>query len=495
MTAKRPEVDFTPTHSRFLLQSTQKNYQIQYAPLYTQRLAILREEFRSRMDPAKKKRLIEKIINLNEDDEVVLVCGTLYKDQKLKPSVMDEFAIMNVEEYDPRERSVKELQNFSSPEDFLVLEDESGRVPLIGVSSEIVAQLTTGIVLVAKGKLLETGQFETSEFLFPGDPLSPISTSGADSLSSSSGSASANDEAMMTEGLDDDDDDENKDPRRSSSSSAAKYLLLVSNLNSGAAASRDPLSMHLLVDFVCGHLRGDEIGKRVCRVVVAGGSVACPSSSSSSSGTLPISSGTSLDAKLSSQAQEQLVDPIRHADRALAEMASCVPVDVMPGAGDPCSASLPQQPFYSCLFPHASRLSSFSTVSNPYSFTLDGGKTRVVGTSGQPVDNVLKYTRGMGALEAMQRCILQWRHLSPTSPDTLACFPFLDRDPFVVGCGGEELPSLFFSSAPKGGAFETVFAKNVRFVNVPDFTATGQVVVVDVTSPALDATVLTFSSF
>ena len=39
---------------------------------------------------------------------------------------------------------------------------------------------------------------------------------------------------------------------------------------------------------------------------------------------------------------------------ALMELASGVPVDVMPGATDPASAALPQQPLHRCLFPGAS---------------------------------------------------------------------------------------------------------------------------------------------
>lgn len=40
-------------------------------------------------------------------------------------------------------------------------------------------------------------------------------------------------------------------------------------------------------------------------------------------------------------------------DMALTELASGVPVDVMPGASDPASAALPQQPLHRCLFPAA----------------------------------------------------------------------------------------------------------------------------------------------
>jgi DNA polymerase delta subunit 2 len=34
---------------------------------------------------------------------------------------------------------------------------------------------------------------------------------------------------------------------------------------------------------------------------------------------------------------------------------------------------------------------------------------------------------------------LRWRHLAPTAPDTLACYPFADADPFVL----QECPHVY----------------------------------------------------
>lgn len=38
---------------------------------------------------------------------------------------------------------------------------------------------------------------------------------------------------------------------------------------------------------------------------------------------------------------------------ALSELAAAMPVDLMPGAGDPATAALPQQPLHRCLLPGA----------------------------------------------------------------------------------------------------------------------------------------------
>ena len=43
--------------------------------------------------------------------------------------------------------------------DFLMIEDESGRMTLLGLES-LVDTIVTGVVLALKGHILETGQFQ-----------------------------------------------------------------------------------------------------------------------------------------------------------------------------------------------------------------------------------------------------------------------------------------------------------------------------------------------
>lgn len=72
----------------------------------------------------------------------------------------------------------------------------------------------------------------------------------------------------------------------------------------------------------------------------------------------------------------------------LTQLAAGLPVDVMPGEGDPASAALPQQPLHRCLFPGASTFATFTPVTNPHEFSADG--VAFLGTSGQNVDDVWK---------------------------------------------------------------------------------------------------------
>jgi DNA polymerase delta subunit 2 len=73
-------------------------------------------------------------------------------------------------------------------------------------------------------------------------------------------------------------------------------------------------------------------------------------------------------------------------DRCIAEIATALPVDMMPGPSDLASHALPQQPLHRCLFPLASQFETFHRVTNPYHFSADG--VSFLGTSGQNVQDI-----------------------------------------------------------------------------------------------------------
>jgi DNA polymerase II small subunit/DNA polymerase delta subunit B len=79
-------------------------------------------------------------------------------------------------------------------------------------------------------------------------------------------------------------------------------------------------------------------------------------------------------------------------DLVMTELAAALPVDIMPGPDDPANVSLPQQPLHQCLFPGAAPYSSFRRVTNPHAFELGG--CLLLGTAGQNVDDMAKYTHG-----------------------------------------------------------------------------------------------------
>ena len=241
------------------------------------------------------------------------------------------------------------------------------------------------------------------------------------------------------------------------------YVALVSGLQLGAPGV-DPLAATLLVAWLAGALggRGEAtLASGVVRVVVAG-DLLC---------ALPPVSGH-LDAKAASRH----AGPLRDADALLTQLAAAAPVDLMPGRNDPSNAALPQQPLHACLLPQASRYATLARVSNPHEFELGG--VRVLGTSGQNVDDLYRCTSVEDRLQLLA-ATLQWGHLAPSAPDTLACYPFFDRDPFLI----RDAPHLLFAgNQPQYGTAMHRYTPNgavARLVLVPSFATTGTIVLVN----------------
>ena len=83
---------------------------------------------------------------------------------------------------------------------------------------------------------------------------------------------------------------------------------------------------------------------------------------------------------------------------------------------------------------------------------MDG--VSVLGSSGQNVDDVYKYSVGEDRLDIMHR-MLQWGHFVPTAPDTLTSYPYSDSDPFII----EHTPHVLFAGNQPAFATRMVTGK------------------------------------
>ncbi len=76
-----------------------------------------------------------------------------------------------------------------------------------------------------------------------------------------------------------------------------------------------------------------------------------------------------------------------------------------------------------------------------------------LGTAGQTVDNMkMVMKENVPTMDIMKKT-LAWRHIAPTAPDTLACFPFAAEDPFIL----ESSPHVYFCG--NQDKFETCLAE------------------------------------
>ncbi|KAG6401186.1 hypothetical protein SASPL_138034 [Salvia splendens] len=402
----------------------------QYSQIYFARLHLMRTMLYSLLPTWKPHLPSCNVLGLEQGKECVIV-GTLYKHMKLKPSVLDEYS---------KERSASPLvqpRNFLHSDDYLVLEDESGRVKLRGALL-LPSVYVTGIVVALHGKETGAGDFEVEDLL----------------------------EAGLPHQID-----------RPLNSGEDKFVVFVSGLSVGST-SANPLQFQLFVDHITGHL-GDEkeqgMAAQIVQVVIAGNSV-------------EIGRGLLNGQNLGPKDQSKLSEPIKELDILMSQIAAGIPVDIMPGEADPANFALPQQPLHRCLFPGSAAFNTFRSCTNPHSFELDD--VRFLGTSGQNIDDLAKYSDATCKLEFLERT-LRWRHIAPTAPNTLGCYPFTDRDPFFI----EMCPHVYFIGNQE--KFDTSVIKGsdgqvVRLVCIPKFAETGTAVMLNLRN--LECHALTFGS-
>lgn len=396
----------------------QKSYNQQFSHVYVSRLLQLRDAITRRIEEtagdgrSDGASVLPKIIDLKDGDECIII-GTVLKVLHEKPNLFD--ALISEDGVTPIEKLNKKL---ASEDDQLILEDESGRVELIGDID--VGQLVTGVVLGARG-VMSAGEngFSVKQIYLPEFPP------------------------------------QHALPEREES----EYVALVSGLSIGRNTDTNPLRTHVLVDYLAGRIGDDQekqFVSKIVRTIVVGNSV---DTSSVISENLARHVSTSVVKKKKTVEELELeADPMKNVDELLSSLACAMCVDIMPGQSDPSNYTLPQQSFHPCLFPRSSRFASFRAVTNPYE--ADIGGVQFFGHAGQPLDSILQCTLkkdnamtdgdddSIGgqdqALDCLENC-LQWRHAAPTAPDLVACFPMANDDPFIL----ETSPHVLFAGNQK----------------------------------------------
>lgn len=228
---------------------------------------------------------------------------------------------------------------------------------------------------------------------------------------------------------------------------SSPLLVLVSGLNQSATHDFT-MSLDLFQQWLYGNLKMDGMdfdfeASNVVRVIVAGNSVRS---------SMEVRPRTILMRQPESEITLQAVKAV---DDLLSSWSQSVNVDLMPGEFDPSNCMLPQQPMHHCMFPSCAPLGSFQCVTNPYEFHIED--RRILGTSGQNVTNIQKYSQIEDYLDAL-KSVAKWSILAPTAPDTLPCYPYSVEDPFII----KECPHVLFAgNAPeyKTTVYEGIYFK------------------------------------
>ncbi|KAL8714663.1 MAG: hypothetical protein Q9220_001612 [cf. Caloplaca sp. 1 TL-2023] len=478
-TLERQQSFYNPLHSFVLAKGEQKTYQQQYGDMYFLRLAKLKpvvealadEEWKDFEIAGETVRRVDRVLDVRQG-ELCWVAGTVYMDMPLKPNILDDISKDHwISAPPPREK-------YLSPtgQDQTMLEDESGRLRLIGTPLQL-SMLVTGCIIAVMGTENANGDFEVVDLKVPDLPRQPQRwerDEGAAVLSNGAGKKRKSD----------------FDEKRSEGGKVA----IVSGLGISGDQG-DTLTLDLLMEYLLGEAYGPMEQSRVSnisRLIIAGNSLSEGTPLASREEDKKASKKYGYDSSAYNPA------PTAHFDDFLATLLPSIPVTLIPGESDPANVSMPQQPIHPAMFPHSRNYAAmpgslepgwFDSVTNPWEGDVDGW--RMMGTGGQPIDDVFKYVEGDERLEMMES-LLRWRCGAPTAPDTLWCYPFQDNDPFVI----EECPHVYFvGNQPRYDTMviEGPVGQAVRLICVPRFRETGEIVLLD--TDTLEPEVIRFEVF
>jgi DNA polymerase delta subunit 2 len=408
---------YNPLYSYRLPHGENKNYMQQYGDMYFLRLAKLKPvveliatgEWDDFEIAGERAQRVERVLDVRQG-QLCWVAGTLYLDMPLKPNILEDITKEHWIAGPPPRQSYYS----SELETQIMLEDESGRLRLTGAMLEK-NLLVTGVIIAVLGTENADGDFEVLDILIPNLPRQPQRWERDEAKSVETGKMEV---------------DRND--------SVSKKIAFVSGLDvSGTRA--DNLRLSLLSEYLLGEALGlddQEPVTRVCRLIIAGNSILSDAIIDAAPGA-PETAKKAASKKYGYDATAYNAIPTTLLDHFLAELLPSIPITMMPGEHDPANVSLPQQCVHIAMFPHARAYASpqlgdpslqnpgwFDCVTNPWEGDIEGW--RVMGTSGQPIDDILKYLDTDGPngttadvrLEVMES-MLRWRCGAPTAPDTL----------------------------------------------------------------------------
>ncbi|XP_066570459.1 DNA polymerase delta subunit 2 [Amia ocellicauda] len=413
----------------------ERTFSRQYAHIYATRLEEMRPTLTQRAQQTWGANVqVKKLFEIEMGEQCCIV-GTIFKHMELQPSILREISEEhNLLPQPPRAKYI-------SQSDELILEDELQRIKLEGnIDTQ---KFVTGSVIAVFGAEKNDGKFMVEGYCTADLPPQP--------------------------------------PRKALDTD--RFVLLASGLGLGGTSADSLLGLQLLVDMVTGQLgdEGEQSGASlISRVLLAGNLL-----SQRTQGKDSVNKAKYLTKKT----QAGSVEAIRILDEILVQLVASVPVDLMPGEYDPTNYTLPQQPLHRCMFPLSTAYPTLQLVSNPFQAEIDG--IRFLGTAGQNVKDICRYSSQDDHLDILENT-LRLRHLAPTAPDTLGCYPFYQSDPFIL----QECPDIYFcGNAPSYQSKHITGAdgQEVLLVAIPEFCTTQTACLVNLRN--LDCQPISFSAF
>lgn len=447
VTVKRSEVSFNEPFEKvdeFLLGRGQRKYNQQFFSMYQHRFntlseRVLRNAIKKWGDGTKKidgQTIFrqDKILDITSG-KLCWVIGTIFCDAKNKLNILQDVE-KGTDDILP-EIPASYLDD--DEEAVVMLEDESGRAVLHNQGFLDNNLLVTGCIVGVLGIELQAGIFEIMDVVYP--TIAP--------------------QKALPQG------------------NSTKTVALISGLNIGKEGIND-LRMELLKQYLIGEVGLNEdamYSGTIAELIIAGDSILPLSELGGANDSQSFITSNNYGSKNISKYN---AESLRKLDEFVNDVILSLPVSVMPGHNDPAEICLPQQALHKAMFKNSTSVlgdSRLQRLTNPQWFEIDG--VRILGTSGQNIDDVKKYTKKSLSAISIMRANLHWQNFIPTAPDTLYCYPFEECDPFTFN---NEIPHVYFvANQGKYESEEFQLGDNcsVRLVSIPKFSETGEFVVLN----------------
>ncbi|KAG6009644.1 hypothetical protein E4U21_001708 [Claviceps maximensis] len=500
---------YKPLHTFRL--DKQRSYKQQYGDMYFLRLTKIKpaveevaaSSWQGTVIGGEEVQRVERVLDVRQGD-LCWVGGTVYMDMPLKPNILDD-----VSKDKWISAPISSQQTYFSPDgaDQIMLEDDSGRIRLVGDLLQTIP-LVTGCIIAVMGTENSSGEFEVIDIKLPDLPPQPERWTLSKPVSTENegdGGKPQKKKKVVPKNQDSDDEMIDRPP--------SKKIAIVSGLSFSTTNASHALELALLQEYLLGEAlcpNDQEEAATISRLIIAGNSISTspPPAAAESKQDDPAEKKANKKYGYDASAYNSL--PSQLFDEFISQLLPSIPITLLPGAQDPANASYPQQPIHMAMFPYSRPYGPgpvaaksgppkeqqqqqqqqpgwLDAVTNPWEAEIEGW--RFLGTGGQNVDDVFKYIDSqdrLGMMEAMCR----WRCCAPTAPDTLWSYPFQEDDPFVL----KSCPHVYFVGCQPRFSTKVITGpdgQSVRLITVPSFEDSKELVLVD--TETLEVEVVKFS--
>ncbi|CAH6721917.1 DNA polymerase delta small subunit [[Candida] jaroonii] len=437
---ERKEVSVVSEYDKqndFSLESSGRRYDRQFFTMYQARL----NELKTRVDSRAMKQWgngtikrdnkviskVDKILNITSN-QLCWVSGTIFVDLKNKLNIFNdvEKGIDDVLPQIPKSY----ISSEGTDDKVIMLEDESGRAILHGDDKLKDQLFVTGAIVAVLGIELQAGIFEMIEIIHP--EIAPIR------------------------------------PMNPKSNSKIAFV-------SGLEIS-DSVNYDFKIDLLKEFFQNNPKSKDISHLVIAGNSI---KETDQDIGEEYVSNNNYGSKNISKFNDKSL----KLFEVFINEIISNCNISIMPGPSDPTDICLPQQPLHRSFFVNNKNYvgNNIRSLTNPSWLEIDS--IRMLGTSGQNIDDIVKYLspedlQNKDILLKIMKSTINWQNIAPTAPDTLYCYPFENNDPFTLT---NETPKVYFIGNQNEFKSELVNVnnENMLLLTIPKFNQCGQLVLLD----------------